>query len=122
MADLYLNVGEKKYPFSFEDLTVGRLRQVKAWFGPELGRYNSFIVALHQLDPDAALAAVWIARTVAGESNVPEPNQMEDFPLRGFLEDIEIEAAKTDPPTRAQPQTLDSTETQTNSGDDTSDS
>jgi len=125
MADLILNVGEKKYPFSFEDLTVGRLRQIKGWYGPELGRYMAFIGALRLLDPEAAVCALWVARTAAGEANVPEPNQMPDFPLKGFLEDAEDEKIETtDPPTEGTQvlPTRSSTEIPSDSDENTSDS
>ncbi len=122
MADLYLNVGEKKYNFSFEDLTVERLRKIKEWYGPELGRYMTFIGSLRLLDPEAAVCAVWVARTAAGESNVPEPNQMPDFTLKGFLEDAPAQAEETDPPTQPGAPIPGSTETPTSSDADTSDS
>jgi len=72
----------REYQLDLEkELTVGRLRQIKAWFGPELGRYGSFFTAFSQLDPEAVLCAVWIARTAAGDKNVPVPNDMEDFAI-----------------------------------------
>lgn len=115
---------EKKYPLSWEDITVGRLRQIKAWF-PELGAYIRLVTAIQVLDPDAALCAVWIARKAAGEANPPDPNQMDDFPLNVFLETVPLpeedeEEAEADPTSPAP--TLSSTRTRRKSADDTSDS
>lgn len=122
MPDIYLKVGDDKYPFNYKDLTVGRLRKIKEWYGPDMGRYLSFVGNLRLLDPDAAACAVWVARTVAGEANVPEPHQMPDFALAGFIEVPEEDSeAKADPPTEPS-ETPSSTETPTSSGRDTSDS
>lgn len=117
MPDLYLHVGDDTYPFNHKDLTVSRLSKIKEWYGKDLGRYLSFIGELRMLDPDAARCAVWVARTAAGEANVPEPHQMPDFPLSGFLEAPEDEPeAEATPPTAGSNETPSSTETLTNSG------
>lgn len=119
-----LKVGEKVYPFNPQELlTVGALRQIKHWFGTEIGRYNAFVSALLQGDPEAALCAVWLARKAAGETNVPEPNELPDFQLASWI-DLEESAVEEDEgkPTQQTPQTPDSTEIPTNSDPDISDS
>jgi hypothetical protein len=121
MADFKLTVGEHEYVFAPEMLTQSRLSQVKSWYGKELGRYNNFIEAFFEGDPDAAKCAVWVARKAAGEPSPPEPNQMEDFSLAQWIKPGETaveEEAEANP--TEQPPTLDTTETPTNSSDDTS--
>jgi hypothetical protein len=95
MADLCWRVpyDGKEYEFNaHQDLTVGRLRQIKAWFGNELGRWSPFILALGEGDPDAAACVVWICRTKAGEKNVPEPRFMTDFAVGSFLQAMEVDS------------------------------
>jgi hypothetical protein len=121
MADFKLTVGEHEYVFAPEMLTQSRLSQVKQWYGKELGRYNNFIEAFFEGDPDAAKCAVWVARKAAGEPSPPEPNQMEDFSLAQWIKPGEtaVEDESEANPTELPP-TLDTTETPTNSSDDTS--
>jgi hypothetical protein len=122
MAEFKLTVGEQEYTFKPEMATVGALRQVKQWYGSELGRYNNFIAAFFEGDPDAAVCAVWMARKAAGESNPPEPSQMGDFALTSWInltsekdeEEVPTEGEVTSPPTQ------DSTETPTSSETDIS--
>jgi hypothetical protein len=114
MADFKLTVGENEYVFSPEMLTQSRLSKIKEWMGPEIGRYNNFIEAFFEGDPDAAKCAVWVARRAAGEPNPPEPNQMEDFSLAQWIkpgETVEVETEAV--PTEGESQTPDTTETQT---------
>lgn len=110
---------EKVYTFDpGKQLTVGTLRQIKAWY-PELGRYMSFIAAFAQGDPEAALCAVWMVRKDAGETDVPEPNQMDDFPMGGFYHHFDPASDEEERPTEAVP-TPDSTPTPTGSEENTS--
>ncbi|HEY1690061.1 MAG TPA: hypothetical protein VGF95_14495 [Solirubrobacteraceae bacterium] len=112
------------YTFDPEMLLVGRMRKIKRWF-PDIGRYSSFILALSQGDPDAALCALWIVRMEAGEKNVPEPERMPDFSLGDFFHGVEAigeddaEADPTEPPAETS-ETSVSTETPTNSESDIS--
>lgn len=108
-----------------KELTVGRLRQIKEWYGPEVGRYLAFIQAFAQGDPEAALAALWIVRTTAGESDVPEPDRMPDFSMGDFYAEFipageEPEAEKDPTQPSAQAPTTESTETPTSSEQRTS--
>lgn len=96
MALTHLTVKGNRYTFDLEkELTLGRLRQIKAWFGPQLGRYGTFFRALAEMDPEAMLCVYWLARLSAGEANVPEPNQMEDFSLADW--DMETATPEEDP-------------------------
>lgn len=122
MADFRLTVGEKEYVFSPEMLTQARLSQIKSWYGKEIGRYNNFIEAFFEGDPDAAKCAVWVAMKAAGEPNPPEPMSLGDFSLAQWIKPGEAAAAEDDSegnPTEGE-QTPDTTQTPTNSGDDTS--
>jgi hypothetical protein len=118
----HLKFEDKKYVFDpREHLTVGALRQIKHWYGAELGRYLSFISAFSQGDPEAALCALWLVRKAAGEENVPEPEQMPNFAMGDFYDFFQ--AAGSEDPTQAQaadPATPVSTGTQRSSGIDTS--
>ena len=103
-----------------KELTVSRLRQIKEWYGPEIGRYLAFIQAFAQGDPEAALAALWIVRMSAGEQGVPEPNQMPDFSMGDFYAEFipagEEPEAEQDPTQPSAPvPTTGSTETPTSS-------
>jgi hypothetical protein len=100
-----------------QDLTLVRLRQMKQWFGVELGRWAPFMNAFAQGDPDAIACVIWIVRNKAGETGVPEPRMMMDFSVGAFMEDFQFEAA--DPPTQAA-QILGSTPTPTKSAAATS--
>jgi hypothetical protein len=118
-----LTVDEKKYPFNMKMVTAGVLIHIKQWYGTELGRYNNFLEAFQQGDPDAAKCALWIARREAGEKEVPEPKNIDgSFPLILWLdvEDEPVEEGEEDPnPTgdTSPPQTPASTEIPTNSGE-----
>jgi hypothetical protein len=101
-----------------EMLTVTALRQIKQWFGPELGRYMTFQGALLQQDPEAALCALWLARKAAGEQNVPEPNQMDDFSIGELFEKGYDTPSETKEPDPTPARTPGSTETPTNSDPD----
>lgn len=127
----YLKDGEKRYVFEPETmLTLGVLRQIKAWYGNELGRYTNFIAAFSELDPEAILCALWICRKAAGEENVPEPNQMGDISLADCMDneaaaEAITQAVKdadepTERPTKGDQLIPASTETPTNSEGDTS--
>jgi hypothetical protein len=124
MADFKLTVGEDEYVFSPEMLTQSRLSKVKEWypqrgpFEPPIYRYNDFITAFFDGDPDAAKCAVWIARKAAGEPNPPEPQQMEDFSLAQWIKPgqtakAEEEAEAEVNPTTDPAPTADTTETPT---------
>jgi hypothetical protein len=117
MADFKLTVGEHEYVFAPEMLTQSRLSQVKQWYGKELGRYNNFIEAFFEGDPDAAKCAVWVARKHAGEANPPEPNQMEDFSLAQWIKPggtADVEGEDPNPTGATDPApTPDTTETPT---------
>ena len=116
MADFKLTVGEQEYVFAPEMLTQSRLSHIKSWYGSEIGRYNNFIEAFFEGDPDAAKCAVWVARKAAGEPNPPEPMSMEDFSLAQWIKPGETaveEEAQEANPTEAAP-ILDTTETPTN--------
>jgi hypothetical protein len=124
MATWRIKVGEKSYPFDVQMVTVEALKHVKQWFGPELGRYNNFVSAFFDGDPDAALCAIWIARRAAGETDVPEPKQMNgDFTLNQWLdteEEPEVEDADSANPTGATPAPIsESTPTSDSSGQST---
>jgi hypothetical protein len=117
-----LKVGEKSYTFVPQEmLTVGPMRQIKQWYGSELGTYNGFVSALFMGDPEAALCAVWIARNAAGEDNVPEPNNLADFPLASWLEIVSTDdEAEEGKPTQEAPPITDSEKTSQSSEDATS--
>jgi hypothetical protein len=115
MAEFKLTVGATEYVFDPKMLTQSRLSQIKAWYGAEIGRYNNFIEAFFEGDPDAAKCAVWVARKAAGEPNPPEPMQMEDFSMAQWIkpgETAEVEDESEGKPTDPPP-TPDTTETPT---------
>jgi hypothetical protein len=106
-------------------LTVSALRQIKGWYGTEIGRYLTFINAFAQGDPEAVVCALWLARRDAGEDGVPEPNKMPDFSVGDFFsefiaadDDEDAEVDPTQPSTPAQTPAL--TETPTRSEPSTS--
>lgn len=112
-----LTYNGKEYIFDPKEmLTVSALRQIKQWYGAELGRYMTFQGALLQQDPEAALCALWLARKAAGEQDVPEPNQMDDFSIGELFEKgFDTAEPKADPTPPAGASTPASTETQTSS-------
>jgi hypothetical protein len=119
-----LTVDEKKYPFDVTMLTPEVLKHIKQWYGRELGRYNNFIEAFFEGDPDAAVCAIWVARRAAGETEVPEPKQMSGrFTMTQWLdapdEPEDEESEDPNPSGATSPQTPASTETPTNSGEST---
>lgn len=119
-----LKIGEdQSYAFDVTMVTVEALTHIKQWYGKELGRYNDFIEAFFAGDPDAAKCAIWTARRAAGETNVPEPKQMDgSFTLNQWLDtDGEPDAEDENPnPTPAtSPQTPASIETSESSGEST---
>ena len=119
----HLKFENKDYIFDPELLTVSSLRQIKGWYGIELGRYLSFISAFAQGDPEAALCAIWLCRKAAGEENVPEPNNMPDFKMGEFYDHFQAAGVDEDnPPTKGDQPTPASTATRTRSEPDTSDS
>jgi hypothetical protein len=128
MADLIwaVNYGGKTYEFNaHKDLTVGNLRHIKQWYGPELGRWSPFILALGQGDPDAWACAIWIVRRKAGETNVPEPNMMPDFAIGEMMKDgVQLSRDEPEEPenptSEEEDQTQGSTEIPTSSGAGTS--
>jgi hypothetical protein len=89
-----------EYELDPSDLTVSRLRQMKHWFGKEYGAYLPFVQLLLQGDADAVACTMWIVRTKAGESNVPEPRFM-DFSVADFF--VAPEGDDEDPPTEDAP-------------------
>jgi hypothetical protein len=118
-----LTVDDQKYPFNMKMVTAEALLHIKGWYGKELGRYNNFLEAFSEGDPDAAKCAIWIARRAAGEVEVPEPKKIDgSFSLTQWLdvEDDEPEEAEAPNPTGAtSPPTPVSTETPISSGEST---
>jgi hypothetical protein len=99
-----LKFKDREYRFDpQQQLTMGRLRQIKSWYGVELGRYLSFLQAFSQLDPDAVACAIWVCRKAEGESNVPEPTRMEDFALGEALMAVESVGGDVDPTSPEEP-------------------
>jgi hypothetical protein len=123
MPQWRLKVDDKTYEFDVKMLTPERLIHIKQWYGKELGRYNNFIDAFFEGDPDAALCAIWVARRAAGETEVPEPKQMDGtFTMTQWLDTSEVaEEDEQDPnPTAAtSPPTPGSTPTPPDSGENT---
>jgi len=130
MAQQWLiKVDDKEYAFDATMVTVEALHHIKQWYPkrgeePALGRYNNFIEAFFEGDPDAALCAVWIARRAAGETEVPEPQKMDgNFTLNLWLSTPDEEEAEKPGPTEVSPSTAPptpaSTETPPNSGEST---
>jgi hypothetical protein len=122
----HLQFQGKEYVFDASLVTVSALRKFKAEFGLELGRYLSFISAFAQGDPEAALCGLWLARKAAGETNVPEPNDMPDFRMDEFYDFFQA-AGEPDPTregtdSKEKDQTPASTGTPTSSAPATSDS
>lgn len=106
------------------DLTASRVRQLKVWYGPEIGRVQPFIVAMIQGDPDAWACAIWCARKQAGEVNVPEPKDI-DFSIWELMSSDQEEDEAEPKPEAAGPvptQTPGSSETSSSSETSTSDS
>ena len=117
-------------------LTVSALRQIKEWYGIEIGRYLAFIQAFSQGDPEAALCALWLVRRAAGEVEVPEPNRMPDFSMGDFYHSFEAAGeseeeadplntgeeipSSTETPTPSEPSTSASSPTSADSSPQTS--
>ena len=120
----YWNLTYKSKTYQFDpnrDLTLRNLRQIKGWYGRELGSFTAFNDALGAGDPDALACVIWICRTKAGETNVRDPQNMEDFAIvDDFYKEFEFVPDAEDPTTAdasAQDQTGDTEPTPTNSGD-----
>ena len=85
----------RKYGFDPQELlTVSALRQIKHWYGIEIGRYLAFIQAFSAGDPEAAVCALWLVRKAAGEPDVPEPNEMPDFSMGEFYDRFEAASSE----------------------------
>ena len=111
-----VEIDGKQYVFDpGADLTVGGLRHFKSWYGEELGRYQRFLRAFAEGDPDAMACVVWVLKRKAGEST-PEPQNMPDFGVGDFIDHWELEVDPEAVPTPEGP-TQDSTPTSTSSGD-----
>lgn len=121
MAHWLLTFKNKSYSFDpNRDLTLRNLRLIKGWYGRELGSFTAFNAALGEGDPDALACVIWICRTKAGDSNVPEPQRMEDFSIvDDFYKEFEFVPDAEDPTAgdeSAPDQTGDTAPTPTNSG------
>lgn len=75
--------GDTEYDLLPADLTVGRLRQMKQWFGSDYGKYLTFIQLVAQGDADACCCALWIVQTKAGEK--PKEPRFMDFAISEFF-------------------------------------
>ncbi len=126
MAHWVLNYRSKSYNFDpNRDLTLRNLRAVKGWYGKELGTFTAFNEALGAGDPDALACVIWICRTKAGEQNVREPMNMEDFAIvDDFYKEFDFIPDAEDPTQGDESvpdPTGDTPQTPTNSGDSTPD-
>lgn len=72
------------------DLTFSRMRHIKQWF-PQLGSINQVVIGLVNGDPEAWACAIWAARKAAGETDVPEPHRMKDFPIWDLMADDDVD-------------------------------
>ena len=98
-----LKVDGTTYALSADDITIGRLRQFKGWFGKDYGAYLPFIQMLVQGDADAVACAIWLARENAGVKPNKAP-QFIDIPVSDiYKQDEEEEEDEADaeevPPT-----------------------
>lgn len=88
-ADLFCKIpykngitGEtREYSFGARDITVGRLRQMKAWYGPEYGAYLTFVQLFLQGDADAIACALWICLSKDGVNKEPKYIDFEPYDI-----------------------------------------
>lgn len=95
------------YLLEDRDLTGGRLRQMKQWFGADYGAYIPFLGLLVRGDVDAVACALWIGDQKAGRT-VVEPSRL-DFNFGdvefGLGDDVNDEPASKADPTSPRPRT-----------------
>lgn len=108
MADLRWRLTYKGNDYEFDatqDLTVSVLRTIKQQYGPELGRWANFILAMGQGDPDAWSAAVWICLRKNGVAPLPALDSI-DFAVGEMMSESEVITGKDEAeagPTPPQP-------------------
>ena len=69
--------GGHEYTLARSDIRVGVLRQFKQWFGPQYGKFLTFVQLLMEGDADAWCCALWLCQKNAGEK--PKSPQFMDF-------------------------------------------
>lgn len=85
----------KIYTFSPEsDLTVQRLRVLKAAFGPDYGKYVRIMELASEGDADALVAVWWVMKSVAGEG--VDPRAAPNFAVGEFMEAFDKGATAAD--------------------------
>lgn len=124
MATWNIEFNDRIYSFDpNKDITLSTLRHAKGWYGAELASYTKFMNAFGEGDPDALAMVIWTVRKKAGESNVPEPQFMEDFAVGEFLSNFDFVPDPDPDPTKgdiAPSPTEDLTPTSTPYSDDIS--
>ncbi len=81
------------YELHPRDITVGRLRQMKQWYGREYGSYVSFVNMFLQGDADAVACALWLVLSKRG-GNVPSPQNIDFAPFEIYKAINEANEAK----------------------------
>lgn len=69
------------YELNPRDITVVALRQAKAWYGPEYGRYISFVNLFLNGDADAVAVAIWICLKKKGINREPQNIDFSPFDI-----------------------------------------
>lgn len=80
----------RAYELQRSDITVSALRQFKAKFGAQYGKFLTFTQLLLEGDADAWCCALWLVQKNNGEK--PKPMEFMDFPVG----DVMLSAAEDD--------------------------
>jgi len=82
---MQMNVQWEDESYSFDpdtDITVQRLRVLKAAFGPDYGKYITLMQLGAQGDADALVGLLWVMRIVNGKTG--DPKNMPNFAAGKF--------------------------------------
>jgi hypothetical protein len=99
VADLRWNLPYKGEQYEFDadrDLTVRNLSFIKKLYGPDIGRYQLFILALGQGDPDAWACAMYLALKNANYKPLPKTPEFVDFSVGVVMEQAAEDVEKDD--------------------------
>lgn len=98
----------KQYTLARSDIKVSDLRTFKQKFGPQYGKFLTFVQLLMEGDADAWCCALWLVQRNAGEK--PKPPEFMDFAVGDVMlgsaedEDEDPEESEQPDPTTSEPE------------------
>lgn len=83
-----------EYELKRSELTMGVLRQFKAWYGPPYGKFLTFTQLLLEGDAEAWGCAIWLCQRNAGEK--PRNPQNMDYAIGDLMFSVAEEEAEAE--------------------------